>query len=103
MPEKRYCVHCGKIVPKQRISANPSATRCVKCQAFFEKNHDVKKKIADIQPHGKEVTKGRLKEPPFAVCPHCGITIRRLSLKKHIRNMHPNHARPGTDADPKAE
>ncbi len=33
----RYCLDCGEQIPRERLSAEPSATRCVGCQACVEK------------------------------------------------------------------
>ncbi|MFA5423053.1 MAG: TraR/DksA family transcriptional regulator [Phycisphaerae bacterium] len=35
---KRKCKGCGEPIPKERLKANPEATRCVKCQENVEKN-----------------------------------------------------------------
>lgn len=33
------CADCGADIPKQRLEAEPTALRCVRCQALFEKTH----------------------------------------------------------------
>jgi DnaK suppressor protein len=33
------CVNCGQDIPKQRLLAEPTAARCVKCQELYEKTH----------------------------------------------------------------
>lgn len=33
----RTCEDCGHIIPKDRLKANPQATRCVRCQGKFER------------------------------------------------------------------
>lgn len=33
------CVSCGQDIPKQRLMAEPTAARCVKCQERYEKTH----------------------------------------------------------------
>lgn len=32
----RECDDCGKAIPLARMKANPSATRCIRCQTIFE-------------------------------------------------------------------
>ena len=32
----RFCVDCGKKIPKARLEINPRAIRCVACQTFAE-------------------------------------------------------------------
>ncbi|MEA3533710.1 TraR/DksA C4-type zinc finger protein [Rhizobium sp. CC-YZS058] len=36
MPGTIDCVSCGEEIPEGRRSANPSATRCIECQKFWE-------------------------------------------------------------------
>jgi RNA polymerase-binding protein DksA len=33
------CISCGQDIPKLRLAAEPTATRCVKCQELYEKTH----------------------------------------------------------------
>jgi DnaK suppressor protein len=33
------CVNCGEPIPKQRLLAEPTALRCVRCQELYEKTH----------------------------------------------------------------
>jgi len=33
------CMDCGQPIPLARLQAEPSATRCVNCQALYEKTH----------------------------------------------------------------
>ena len=33
------CVSCGQDIPKQRLLAEPTASRCVRCQELYEKTH----------------------------------------------------------------
>ena len=33
------CVDCGQAIPYERLRAQPTALRCVPCQARFEKTH----------------------------------------------------------------
>jgi DnaK suppressor protein len=33
------CVNCGQDIPKQRLLAEPTASRCVRCQELYEKTH----------------------------------------------------------------
>lgn len=37
-PDFGLCVDCDAEIPYARLSANPIATRCVTCQAKFERN-----------------------------------------------------------------
>jgi phage/conjugal plasmid C-4 type zinc finger TraR family protein len=38
-PEYGVCADCGGDIPFARLKANPSAERCLACQARFERSH----------------------------------------------------------------
>jgi|LULF01.1.fsa_nt_gb phage/conjugal plasmid C-4 type zinc finger TraR family protein len=38
---ERICKDCGMAIPKKRLVANPSATRCVYCQKDIEKELEI--------------------------------------------------------------
>jgi len=110
----RHCIDCGNSIPSIRVAAMPTATRCIKCQTDYEKNHDTSIKIEDIE--GKEIIKaGKLKlksssicspysfrspklknrshkvkevKPGLNPCPYCGVGVRPDRLEKHIKNVH---------------
>jgi RNA polymerase-binding protein DksA len=33
------CIECGKAIPLERLKAQPTATRCIACQAAYEQRH----------------------------------------------------------------
>jgi len=33
------CVDCDAVIPKERLEAEPTALRCVRCQEIYEKTH----------------------------------------------------------------
>jgi RNA polymerase-binding transcription factor len=37
-PDYGVCADCGTDIPYSRLSANPSATRCISCQRAFERS-----------------------------------------------------------------
>lgn len=43
--EGRLCNDCQKLIPEERIAIAPNSTRCVSCQAIFEKTHDTRPRI----------------------------------------------------------
>ena len=38
----RLCIDCGIVIPPERVSTAPSVSRCVRCQAALEQNHDTR-------------------------------------------------------------
>jgi RNA polymerase-binding transcription factor DksA len=36
-PGERACADCGNRIPEERLEVMPQATRCVQCQAAFER------------------------------------------------------------------
>lgn len=43
--DARLCIECGVIIPQARVVAVPTVSRCVKCQAEFERTHDTRPHI----------------------------------------------------------
>ncbi|ANQ84958.1 TraR/DksA family transcriptional regulator [Azoarcus olearius] len=37
--EAGICVDCGEEIPFARLEAQPTATRCVRCQSLYERTH----------------------------------------------------------------
>ncbi len=33
------CIECGKPIPLERLKAQPTATRCIRCQGAYEQRH----------------------------------------------------------------
>ena len=33
------CIECGQEIPRERLEAEPTAARCVRCQELYEKTH----------------------------------------------------------------
>lgn len=43
--DARLCIECGVVIPQARVVAVPTVSRCVKCQAEFERTHDTRPHI----------------------------------------------------------
>lgn len=43
--DARLCIECGVVIPQARVVAVPTVSRCVKCQAEFERTHDTRTHI----------------------------------------------------------
>lgn len=43
--DARLCIECGVVISQARVVAAPSVSRCVKCQAEFERTHDTRPHI----------------------------------------------------------
>ena len=46
-PSEVNCEDCGKKIPKARLEAVPTTTRCVKCAAEEESKHKVQEVLLD--------------------------------------------------------
>jgi phage/conjugal plasmid C-4 type zinc finger TraR family protein len=38
-PSRRFCEDCEELIPEARRTASPGCTRCINCQALFEKEN----------------------------------------------------------------